>query len=68
MPLEVARRLAHMDADGTTVAKTPFARAVRVLLTYRCVHTPGKYSPHTLEVPAERALLSSFSAERGTGQ
>ena len=38
------------------------------LLPYRCVQTPNKYPPHTLEVPSESALLSSFSADRGTGQ
>ena len=49
--------MAHMDVDGTTVARTPFAEAVWDLLSYRCVQTSGEYPPHTLPVPPGSALL-----------
>ena len=68
MPRKVARWFAHMDVDGTTVAKTPLAKAVWALLPYLCVQTPGEHPPITLEVQQDSALLSSIAAERGTGQ
>ena len=67
-PRKVARWLAHIDVDGTTADKTPFAQAVWILLPYRCVETRGEYPPHSLEVPPESARLPSFLAERGTKQ
>ena len=62
VPRKVAGWLAHMNVDGTTVAKTPFAQVERALLHYRCVQTPGENPPHKLEVPHDSALLSSFTA------
>ena len=52
VPKEVASWLAHIDVDGTTVIKSPFAEALWVLLPYRCVQTTGKYPAHAMEVPA----------------
>ena len=56
VPREVARWLAHMNGDGITVAKTPFAQSVWALLPYRFDETQGKYPPHTHEVSPESAL------------
>ena len=64
VPKEVASWLAHMDVDGTTVIKKPFAEAVWALLLYR----QQANTLRTLWRYLQSAVLSSFSAKRGMGQ
>ena len=48
VPREVARRLAHMDVDGTTVAKPSFAQAVWALPPYTLCGQTRLNIPRTL--------------------
>ena len=63
VPKKVASWLAHMDEDGTSLVKTPFAVAYCRICVYRSLA-----DTYTLEVPSESAILFSFSAKRGRGQ
>ena len=60
--------MAHIDVDGPTVVRTPFADTLWDLLPCRCVQTQGEYPPQTVPVPPENALLPFHCTERVVGQ
>ena len=65
VPDDIIEYLVELDIDGPTIARTPHAATAWKKRPYAC--TNSIHQPHPIDDPVTQ-LLSSFTADRGTGQ